>query len=226
MEPGEIESVLRTVPGVREAVVIADSRGGGDPALIADWVGEADRQALFERARRQLPQYMIPSAFVRLESVPLTTSGKVDRRGLPVPEVAPPAQRQVRLPQNDLETQLAAIWSDVLGVSPIGIDQDFFSLGGTSLMVIEIRARIAKERGVNVPLRILFETPTIEAIVGLMDRPASSADPIVVHLRRGRAGVPPLFCLFGVQLSYALPPAPDAHPPLSAIHVPIRHAPA
>jgi thioesterase domain-containing protein len=121
--------------------------------------------------------------------------------------------------------RLAAIWSEVLGASSVGIDQDFFSLGGTSLLVIEVRARIAKEFGVTLPLRPLFETPTIEAIAGQLARPGSSADPIIVHLRRGRTGLPPLFCLFGVQLYQDLAAALGDNRPVIGMHVPFRNAP-
>ena len=226
IELGEIESALRSLSDVQEVVVVADAQAGTDPRLIAYWVGGAERTALFEQARRKLPPYMVPSAFLRLDSFPLTTSGKIDRKALPRPEPEAPIRGSLVRPRNDLETRLAAVWSSLLGLDEIGIDQDFFSLGGTSVLAIQARARIEKELGVELPLRAFFESPTVDGIVRHIGRSGDEDDPIVVQLRRGRGDLPPLFCLAGVQLYQDIALALDGERTVFGIHVPIRYRPS
>jgi amino acid adenylation domain-containing protein len=223
IELGEIESALRAVPGVQEAVVVAEAQGSGDPRLVAYWVGGAGRDDLFAQARRKVPPYMIPTAYVPLERFPLTTSGKVDRKALPRAEAAGPVASTAVLPRNDLETRVAAIWSELLGVAPVGIDQDFFSLGGTSVLAIQARARIEEALGVELPLRAFFEAPTIEGMVARLGSRVSGDEPIVVRLRKGQDGKPPLFCLLGVQLYQDLALALEDDRPVYGIHVPIHY---
>ncbi len=226
IEPAEVESALRAVPGVQEVVVLAAAHGGGEPVLAAYWVGEADRASLLEQARRMLPSYMVPSAYMRLEALPLTTSGKVDRNALPPPEPEEVTLASLVRPRSDLEAWLAAIWSDVLGVDAVGVDQDFFSLGGTSLLAIQARARIERELGVELPLRVFFECPTVLGVAGKIERPVADDGPIVVRLRRGREGLAPLFCLAGVQLYQDLAMALEGERAVFGMHVPVRYDPA
>ena len=177
IELGEIETALRTVPGVQEVVVtLSPQKGQAEPRLVAYWVGEADREALFERAREKLPQYMIPSAYLRLTSFPLTTSGKIDRKALPEAEPIKTAAAVVRLPVSKLEVRIAQIFSEVLGVSPVGVDQDFFELGGTSVLVIQARERFEKEFGLELPLRIFFKSPTVTALAVHLERTSEQLD--------------------------------------------------
>ena len=226
IELGEIESALRAVPGVKEVVVVAETRGGGDPRLVAYWVGEAERAAVFDQARRKLPPYMVPSGYLCLEALPLTTSGKVDRKALPPPEMDAKTTVDLIRPRNDLEVQLAAIWTDLLGVSAVGVDQDFFSLGGTSVLAIQARARIEKELGVELSLRAFFDTPTLGGIAGQIGLQASEDEPIIVRLRRGRTDLPSLFCLAGVQLYQDIALALDGERDVVGMHIPIRYDPS
>ena len=225
IELGEIEAALRASTGVKEAVVVAERQGGQEARLLAYWVGEARRQDLFEQAKRKLPPYMVPAGWLRLEKFPLTTSGKIDRKSLPRAETQASAPAELRLPANDQETRVATIWSDVLGVSPIGVDQDFFALGGSSVLAIRAHERIERELGVELALRAFFEVPTVEAMVRRLGKPDSPDDPIVVRLRRGRDGAPALFCLLGVQLYQDLALAMDDQRPVYGIHVPVRYRP-
>jgi amino acid adenylation domain-containing protein len=227
IELGEIESVLRSAPGVKDAVVVADKQGAGDPRLVAYWVGAAERQALLEQARGKLPSYMVPQAYLHLDAFPLTTSGKVDRKSLPRPEAGgETGSAESRRPASEAEIRVAAVFRDVLGVPAVGVDDDFFALGGSSVLVIEARARLEKEFGVELPLRVFFETPTVSAIVPQLDRPGAVNQPFAVTLKRGRSDVPPLLCVVGIDqyqdVALALPGAR----PVVGLHVPVRYDPS
>ena len=132
--------------------------------LVAYWVGDSDRDALRSCACTKLPAYMVPSGYIPLAVFPLNTNGKIDRKALPRPEPEVQDVTQVRRPRDDREAQIAAIWSEVLGRPCIGIDQDFFALGGTSALAIEARARTERALCAELPLRAMFESPTVEAV--------------------------------------------------------------
>jgi len=229
IELGEIESVLRQVAGVKEVLVVAEEQEG-DPKLCAYWVGEAPREALLESARRRLPAYMVPSAYVHLEVFPLNTNGKIDRKNLPRSDAAPALRDlpPVKRPRDDAETRIAVLWGQVLGLAEVGIDQDFFALGGTSVAAIDLRTRIEKELGVEIPMAAFFESPTVEKLAAQLgqERVAASPDaPIVVELRRGNPARPPLFCLLGVQLYHDLALALPDDRPVIGMHLPFRYRP-
>jgi thioesterase domain-containing protein/acyl carrier protein len=173
-------------------------------------------------ARARLPVYMVPTAFLHLDAFPLNTNGKIDRKALPLPDAAAAAAATGTGPRNDAEERIAAIWSEVLGVSPVLVDQDFFALGGTSLKAVEVRARIEKAFARPLPLRALFESPTIENLVGQLGQDTSD-EPIVVRLRRGPAELPPLHCLLGIELYQDLARALLADRTVVGIHVPVRY---
>jgi amino acid adenylation domain-containing protein len=229
IELGEIESVLRQVPGVKEVLVVAEEQEG-DPKLCAYWVGDAARETLLENARRRLPAYMVPSAYVHLEVFPLNTNGKIDRKNLPRSDAAPAARDlpPVKRPRDDAETRIAVLWGRVLGLPEVGIDQDFFALGGTSVAAIDLRSRIEAELGVEIPMAAFFESPTVEKLAAQLgqERVAASPDaPIVVELRRGNPARPPLFCLLGVQLYHDLALALPDDRPVIGMHLPFRFRP-
>lgn len=225
IELGEIETVLRAVPGVREALVVADQKEGRDPSLIAYWVGDAGRDALVEEARRKLPAYMVPSAYVSLELFPLNTNGKIDRKRLPLPEAlkheGPPQQR----PRTDTETRIAAVWCQVLGLAQVGVDQDFSTLGGTSARAIQVVARIRQETGVELSLQAFFEEPTVKGTAARIGQFFSPDDPIVVWLRRGEPSRLPLLCILGVTIYLDLALALEEDRPVIGMHVPCRYVP-
>ena len=227
IELGEIESVLRGVEDVREVLVVAEDQEG-DPRLAAYWVGKAERDALVGAARRALPPYMVPSSYVRLEAFPLTPNGKIDRKSLPRGTAAPAEAAQLKRPSDDTETRLAAIWCQVLGLDRVGVDQDFFTLGGTSVLAVQICVQIENETGVEIPLASFFESSTIEKLapyVARVRQVASPDAPVIVDLRRSNGGRLPLFCLLGVNLYHDLALALTEERPVVGIHLPFRHVP-
>ncbi|MCP4661861.1 MAG: AMP-binding protein, partial [bacterium] len=170
IELGEIETVLGWHPGVREAVVVAREDGPGARRLVAYAVrgreaAELDAGALRAHLGENLPDYMVPAAIVFLEALPRTPGGKVDRRALPAPEpgIGAPAGGRAA-PRNPVEEILAGIWSQVLGGVQVGVDDDFFALGGHSLLATQVQSRIRRDLRVELPLRTLFERPTVAAL--------------------------------------------------------------
>jgi len=224
IEIGEVESVLRAVSGVDEAVVVADSDGGGDPRLLVYWAGPAARDALFEAARRKLPAYMVPSAFTRLDEFPLGPTGKIDRRRLPLP-AAKDERAPGRTPATPIEARIASVWQMILGVDAIGTEHDFFALGGTSIQAIEVCTCMEQELGVEVPVRLFFESPTIAGLAARLGDAVSADDPIVVKLVGGPDTRPPLFCLLGLSIYRELALALDGTRSVVGIHVPHRYVP-
>jgi amino acid adenylation domain-containing protein len=163
IEPGEIEAALRRAPGVAECAVVAREDEAGDRRLVAYVVGGAEAAALRAHLRQSLPEYMVPSAFVALEALPLTPNGKLDRKALPAPELASPDRAYVA-PRRPLETALAAIWAEVLGVERVGVKENFFDLGGHSLLLMQVQARLGETLDRKIPIVDLFRFPTVAAL--------------------------------------------------------------
>ena len=165
IELGEIEDALGKHPAVRQAVVTAWDDGSGDKKLIAYWVahdaGTAEAGQLREFLQASLPEAMIPAVFMRLETVPLNANGKVDRKALPRPDRQPDSPCPYVPPRTPDEEQLADIWSEVLRVDRVGIHDNFFALGGHSLRAAQVVSRIARRMDVDLPLRDMFQTPTV-----------------------------------------------------------------
>ena len=166
IELGEVEAALAEHPAVREAVAAVRDAAPGDPRLYAWVVPEAharlDRELLRHFLAEQLPDPMIPRAIVALDALPLTPSGKVDRAALPAPGDADLLRAAAREPPaTPLETALAALWSELLGITDIGRRDDFFVIGGHSLLAARLVARLRERLGVEVTLRQVFETPAL-----------------------------------------------------------------
>lgn len=164
IELGEIETVLTNHPGVVEAVVTAREDVPGDARLAAYYVDseEVDGASLRSDLEQRLPQHMVPAFFVRLDALPLSPNGKVDRRALPAPEAV--GGGDGRAPGTPGEELLAGIWTDVLGIEEIGAEDDFFDLGGHSLLATRVVSQIREIFGVRLPVSVLFEAPTVEAL--------------------------------------------------------------
>ncbi|MCI0590250.1 MAG: AMP-binding protein, partial [Gammaproteobacteria bacterium] len=180
IEPGEIEARLLAHPDVKEAVVVAREDSPGDKRLVAYVVG---REAVptVERLRVHLkavlPEYMVPSAFVFLDAFPLTPNGKADRRALPVPDVGRQLAHQYVSPRTPTEETLVHIWAEVLGLERIGIHDNFFDLGGHSILVVQIVMRLQEVFNVEMPVVLLFEVPTVaELAIAITQRLAESQD--------------------------------------------------
>jgi amino acid adenylation domain-containing protein len=191
IEPGEIEAVLRRHPRVEKCAVVAREDRPGDRRLVAYVVGGADAEALRAHLRRELPEYMVPAAFVAMESLPLSPNGKVDRRALPAPEHASAEERYV-VPRTPVEEVLAGIWAEVLKVERVGVHDDFFELGGHSLLATRVVSRVREVFAVELPVRALFDAPTL---AGLAEQ--------VEELRR--AGLPQLPPVVPVERAGPLP---------------------
>ncbi|WAJ15635.1 lichenysin non-ribosomal peptide synthetase LicA [Bacillus paralicheniformis] len=172
IELGEIESVLQGAPAVGKAVVLARPETGGSLEVCAYVVpkqsGEIDLQGLREHLSKHLPDYMIPSHFVELDEIPLTGSGKVDRKALLRHEVSVSGTAEYAAPRNEYEEKMVGIWQEVLGTEQVGIHDQFFELGGHSLKAMAMLAKIHKAFGVEVPLQVLFEKPTVAALSGFV----------------------------------------------------------
>ncbi|MBV6717582.1 condensation domain-containing protein, partial [Paenibacillus chitinolyticus] len=173
IETGEVESQLLQADGVREAVVIVREDGSGQKALCAYYTadGELAASSLRSALAQELPGYMIPSYFIRLERIPLTPNGKVDRKALPAPEAGADGGAEYIAPRTPLEAKLAAIWQDVLGLQKgIGIRDNFFDLGGHSLRATTLVGKVHKELNVDLPLRDVFRHSTVEEMAEAIAR--------------------------------------------------------
>ncbi|HEX8317688.1 amino acid adenylation domain-containing protein [Longimicrobium sp.] len=183
IEPGEVEAAIAAYPGVREARVMMREDQPGDKRLVAYVVGSAEVDGLRAHLRQGLPEYMVPRAIVALDRLPLTPNGKVDRKALPVPEYAADAELYVA-PRTPTEEVLAGIWAEVLRLERVGVEESFFELGGHSLLAMRVMSRVRELSGVELPLRALFEGPTIaemarrvDAVQEEMDAELAQVDP-------------------------------------------------
>nr|QEO74530.1 condensation domain-containing protein [uncultured bacterium] len=160
IELGEIEAALSTVAGVRDAVAAVREDAPGDRRLVAYVTGDATAEEMRRSLRERLPDYMIPAAFVPLAALPLTPNGKVDRKALPAPDHQDSREGDLA-PRTPVEELLAGIWAEVLGLERVGAAGHFFDLGGHSLLATRVMVRVRSVFGVEIPLRDLFEAPTL-----------------------------------------------------------------
>jgi amino acid adenylation domain-containing protein len=181
VEPGEIEANLLAHAGVAQAAVILRDDDRANPRLIAYWVpqqaaaaGAASSEDLRGFLAQRLPDYMVPSAFVALEALPLTANGKLDRRALPAPSLAGDLDQRVE-PSSDLERELHAIWAELLGHGDFGVTDNFFAIGGHSLAAARLSARLAQDIGLSPPLTLLFQNPTIKDLAPILSDTESRA---------------------------------------------------
>lgn len=208
IELGEIEVTLAEHSVVDEVAVIPQIDTGGTKILVAYFI--ADQSAtgldlttiqsdLRHYLRAKVPDYMIPSHFIALEAFPLTTNGKLDRAALPAPTGGSATKRLV-LPRDGIEMKLVPIWESVLGIQPISIQEEFFDLGGNSLLAVRLVARIQQAFGKNVPLSALFQYGTVEEMAKLLrqDTDGTNSSPSTALIAMQAAGSkPPFFCVPG-----------------------------
>jgi amino acid adenylation domain-containing protein len=201
IEPSEIEAALRAHPRVMDAVVVAREGAAGDRRLVAYLGAEPEPPSvdeLREFLKGRLPEYMLPSTFVLLPQIPLTSNGKIDRSALPEPGQAARLERVAVPPRDEVELRLTQIWEDLLEMRPVGIRDDFFALGGHSLLALRLMGTIERLFGRRIPLSALLEASTVERLAHLLrldtDVPQRS---LRVPLQpRGSGG--PLFCIHPV----------------------------
>ncbi|MFC9996215.1 non-ribosomal peptide synthase/polyketide synthase [Nocardia sp. NPDC127526] len=197
IELGDIEAALTAAADVRAAAVTVHKHHSGEllVAYVVTDLPEAElTDILGDRVRAALPSYMVPTAYVRLDYMPLTASGKLDRKALPEPELR---ARAFRAPATRAERAVTRVFAEVLGVDRVGLDDDFFALGGNSLVATQISARLADVLAADVPVRALFEYPTVAGLADRLRRGAAEyRKPLVARVRADRRADP-------VPLSYA-----------------------
>jgi acyl carrier protein len=177
IEMGEVEVALRECAGVRAGVVVARQDVPREPRLVAYVVAEGEKPTIGELRKQmgeRLPEYMLPTGWVFLEELPMTPSGKVDRRNLPMPEGRPEVGTEYIAPRSETETRLAGICEELLGVERVGVEDNFFELGGHSLLGTQLISRVRDVWQVELPLRALFESPTVAALAARIDELAAS----------------------------------------------------
>jgi amino acid adenylation domain-containing protein len=206
IELGEIEARLAEYPGVREAVVIAREDTPGDKRLVAYYavstLADAEKGNIGAEQFRaylstDLPEYMIPAAYVRMEALPLTPNGKIDREALPAPEIEAYSTRGYEPPEGETDTKLAAIWSNVLKVDRVGRHDNFFDLGGHSLMAARAVALMNQEFGTSLPIRILFQANTVSQLAAAIGKRGTAREaewPSLIPIQRSGTRLP-LFCV-------------------------------
>lgn len=176
VEPAEVEAALAGYPGVAQAVVLVRELENREKQLVGYLVpesGELDLAALRAHTRTRLPEYMVPAAFVLLDSLPLTANGKLDRAAMPAPDFdQAPASRA---PETDLHRVLCGLFSSVLGVPEVGIDDSFFALGGQSLQAMRLLNQIRTETGVDILVNTLFDAPTVAELAEFVDAKRTTA---------------------------------------------------
>lgn len=199
IELGEIEAVLGEHPAIRTVVVMAREDEHGEKRLVAYLVPHQKQTSNMTEVRcfleARLPEYMVPSAFVFLDDLPLTTNGKVDRRALPAPDTSRPELEETFVaPRTTDEEMLARIWSEVLGIDQIGIHDTFFELGGHSLVATQVISRIRKAFQVDLPVYILFQEPTVAKLAAKIaearDNGNAFATPALVRVPRNQSMKP------------------------------------
>jgi amino acid adenylation domain-containing protein/non-ribosomal peptide synthase protein (TIGR01720 family) len=215
IELGEIQSALLLEPDVAQAAVLAVPSAGGNhlvayvaPSEARDAAGPRAEQlseSLVAGLRRTLPAYMVPARIIVLERLPTLSSGKVDRRALPAPDVA--AARAFIAPESPAEIAMARLWSEVLGIPQVGVTDNFFELGGNSILSLKVIARLRREPiiGSEIKLRDLLQKPTIRALLGASDSKPKRVSALL-PLNAPVAGTKPVFCLhggFGTVFDYA-----------------------
>jgi len=203
IELGEIESVLGRLPQVQEAVVALREDDPGERRLVAYVVlkpGQADApRELRSLLKQHLPDYMLPSAFVALDRLPLTRNGKVDRAALPAPDFEHQLKEAFVPPRTEWELRLAQLWRELLRVERVGVDDNFFALGGNSLMIVRLISQINQRHQLSLGVAELFRNPTVGQLARLIDaqQPRSKRQPAVVQLRKGQTEPPVYFIYAG-----------------------------
>ncbi|MDO0917224.1 amino acid adenylation domain-containing protein [Streptomyces sp. DT2A-34] len=186
VEPGETEAAVAALPGVSQAAVTVRQDRLGEPRLVAYAVPHPGTSLEPLRVRQDLkatlPEHLLPSAVVILDDLPLTPNGKLDRAALPAPDLS--GLTTATAPRSEAEATLCALFADLLGLPSVGIHDEFFALGGHSVLATRLVARIRAELGAAVPLRAVFDTPTVAALAPLLQTPAAERRPALLPARR------------------------------------------
>ncbi len=198
IELGEIEAVLTKDPRVQSAVVIVREDNPGDKRLVAYAVpsgASIPGAELKDLVRKRLPEYMVPSAFVEMKALPLSPNGKINRRLLPAPDWAAAESGDVVEPRNELEATLVRVWQSVLHVPNLGVRDNFFDLGGHSLMAARVLSEVEKITGKELPLSALFRGATVESLAQLITQSQDTSDPVLMEIQHGESSSIPFFAI-------------------------------
>lgn len=202
IELGEIESVLSMHPSVHDAVALLREDRPGDKRIVVYYAlkprEKTDKKQIKDYIHGKLPEYMVPSDFIPLDVLPLTQNGKIDREALPVPnEDRASSIRDCHVPRNSTETLLAKIWEKALGVRPVGIRDNFFDMGGHSLLVIQVISLIRKHMGKQIAPADFFMNPTIEQLSEIFRSQGGSSPFSLLRPYQIHGAKPPFFCIHG-----------------------------
>ena len=198
IELGEVESALAQHHAIGQAVVVVREYVPGDKRLVAYLVPAAEGLDIAEVRRflaKSLPEYMVPSSFSILPAFPLTPSGKIDRRSLPLPSPEVRNRADVILPRNQQESLLASIFQKVLNTDSVSITDNFFDLGGHSLLAARMLAEVRKATGREIPLSALFRGPTVESLSQLLDEHENASEPLALEIQHGDTSHLPFFAI-------------------------------
>ncbi len=209
IELGEIESALGQYSSIRDNVVIVREDNPGDKKLVAYLIQkdnqETDIAGLRQFLKTKIPDYMVPVAYVFIELFPLTPNGKIDRKALPSPLEAEPQQEKPYVePQTDTERKLAEIWSEVLKIKRIGTDENFFEIGGHSMIAVTLMVKIEKNFGMRLPLAILFDHSTIHDMALIIDQKSAPVSWGSLVPIRSKGSKKPLYLVHGAGLNLLL----------------------
>jgi len=222
IELGEIEAVLLQHPEVHEAVVIIREDQPGDKRLVAYLVPKAQEvmpSTLRQFLKEKLPDYMVPSTFVKLEAMPLTPNGKVDRRALPTPGQTQENHKSFVAPQDKLEQQLANLWEKVLHVHPIGRYDNFFEQGGHSLLAVTLLAKIEKAFGKGLSMMTIFQAPTIAQFADILRDQGYKATWRALQAIQPQGSGSPLFFIGSTNYARALAPSLGTEQPVYGLNL-------
>jgi amino acid adenylation domain-containing protein len=199
IEPEEIHAAITQHPAIRDAIAVLKTSATGDSRIVAYLISQTnnppDATELRNFLRRKLPEYMIPASFVFLHSFPLNSNGKIDRQALPEPKVLSPESAASQAPADQIEAQLRDIYRAVLGLSAIGVNDDFFDLGGHSLMAAQLFRRINVCFNIDLPLATLFHASTVRGLAALIrDSAVEQMNAPIVQIQDS-GSLPPLYCI-------------------------------
>ncbi len=203
VELGEIESVLCTSETVKDAVVLAKNGPDGNKRLAGYVVpsGKFDSAALMDFLKTRLPEYMVPAMWVELDKLPLTSNGKIDRKSLPEPQEPALVKKVIAQPVTATEKLVAGIWQECMGAQQFGIDDNFFALGGHSLMAVQILSKLGKKLGKNFQLAVLFKYPDIRSLAAFIGNDKKDAVYKSLVAVKPSGSKPPLYIIHGEGLN-------------------------
>jgi len=235
IEPAEIEACLARHPAVASAVVTARTDARGERFLVAYFVpradaiddgqsGQAHLDGLRAFVRDRMPEQMVPAAFVRLDKLPLNANGKVDKRALPAPDLMQHATAEYVPPETALQRLIARVWAELVGIDRVGLDDNFFDIGGHSLLAVRAVRAVERESGYACSLPDLFTAPTVRALSALLPTSRSSrVEPMVIPLR-SEGNDTTLFCICGIHLYQELADQLAPRIPVVGIFLPCEEA--